>query len=35
MRNLKEVMLLLIANDSPLPAEYRDHDLAGEWAGHS
>lgn len=33
MRNLKGVMLLLIANDSPLPAEYQDHDLVGEWAG--
>jgi mRNA interferase YafQ len=34
MRHLKEVMILLIANDGPLAAEYRDHELVGEWAGH-
>jgi mRNA interferase YafQ len=33
MRHLKEIMLLLIANDAPLPPEYRDHELVGEWAG--
>jgi mRNA interferase YafQ len=33
MRHLKEVMLLLIANDGPLPPEYLDHELAGEWLG--
>jgi len=33
MRHLKEVMLLLIADDSPLPPEYLDHELTGEWAG--
>jgi mRNA interferase YafQ len=34
MRSLKETMLLLIANDGPLPAEYLDHALIGEWADH-
>jgi mRNA interferase YafQ len=34
MRQLKEVMLLLIANDGPLSAEWRDHELSGDWAGH-
>jgi mRNA interferase YafQ len=29
MRHLKEIMLLLIANDAPLPPEYRDHELGG------
>ena len=29
MNLLKEAMLLLIANDSPLPAEWRDHKLKG------
>ena len=29
MHRLKEAMLLLIANDGPLPAEYRDHELTG------
>ncbi|RVU04642.1 type II toxin-antitoxin system YafQ family toxin [Novosphingobium umbonatum] len=33
MRQLKEAMLLLIANDAPLPPEWRDHALKGEWAG--
>jgi mRNA interferase YafQ len=33
MRRLKEAMLLLIQNDAPLPPEYFDHDLAGEWKG--
>ena len=31
---LKEVMLLLIANDGPLGAEWRDHPLKGEWRHH-
>lgn len=31
---LKEVMLLLIANDAPLGAEWKDHPLRGGWAGH-
>ena len=30
MRQLKEVMLLLIANDEPLGSEWRDHRLQGE-----
>ncbi len=34
MRRLKEVMLLLIANDAPLGAEWLDHPLKGEWADH-
>lgn len=31
LRRLKEAMLLLIANDGPLPPEYRDHELRGRW----
>lgn len=34
MVKLKEVMGLLVANDAPLPAEWRDHELTGEWADH-
>ncbi len=34
MQRLKEAMLLLIANDGPLPAEWLDHELSGEWADH-
>jgi mRNA interferase YafQ len=34
MRSLKEAMLLLIANDQPLGAEWLDHPLKGEWADH-
>ena len=34
MRQLKEAMLLLIANEGPLAAEWRDHELMGEWADH-
>lgn len=34
MYRLKEVMLLLIANDGPLGPEWRDHELGGEWNGH-
>ena len=35
MKRLKEAMLLLIANDAPLPAEWLDHDLRGrDWQGH-
>lgn len=33
MHRLKEVMLLLIANDGPLPPEYFDHGLTGDWKG--
>jgi mRNA interferase YafQ len=34
MRQLKDVMLLLISNDAPLGAEWLDHPLRGEWADH-
>ncbi len=34
MRLLKQAMLLLIANDAPLGAEWLDHPLKGEWADH-
>ena len=34
MNRLKEPMVLLIANDGPLPAEWLDHELDGEWADH-
>jgi mRNA interferase YafQ len=33
MRHLKEVLLRLVANDAPLPAEYKDHALTGAWDG--
>ena len=32
MHRLKAVMLLLIANDTPLGPEWRDHALKGSWA---
>ncbi|MBF0180422.1 MAG: type II toxin-antitoxin system YafQ family toxin [Magnetococcales bacterium] len=32
MRKLKEVMLQLIANEAPLPAERSDHQLSGKMA---
>jgi len=34
MRQLKEAMLLLIANDNPLGPEWLDHPLKGEWVDH-
>jgi mRNA interferase YafQ len=34
MHRLKEVMLLLVANDGPLGAEWKDHALKGEWSPH-
>lgn len=34
LTHLKEAMLLLIANDAPLPAEWEDHPLKGNWDGH-
>jgi mRNA interferase YafQ len=34
MARLKEVMLLIVANDGPLPAEWLDHELRGDWADH-
>lgn len=33
MHRLKEAMLLIIANDGPLPPEYFDHGLDGPWEG--
>ena len=33
-QSLKQAMLLLIANDAPLGAEWLDHPLKGEWADH-
>ena len=33
MRRLKQVMLLLIANDAPLGPEWKDHPLKDEWTG--
>ena len=34
MKQLKEVMLLLIANEGPLGEEWLDHALTGDWADH-
>ena len=34
MHRLKEAILLLIANDGPLPPEWLDHSLTGDWASH-
>jgi mRNA interferase YafQ len=34
MVRLKEVMILLIANDEPMSAEWLEHALKGEWADH-
>ncbi|MFB1029553.1 MAG: type II toxin-antitoxin system YafQ family toxin [Thauera sp.] len=34
LKRLKEVMLLLIANDAPLGPEWFDHALKGDWADH-
>ncbi|MDB5779925.1 MAG: RelE/StbE family addiction module toxin [Polaromonas sp.] len=34
MGRLKEAMLLLIANEAPLGAEWLDHALKGDWADH-
>ncbi|MBL8521084.1 MAG: type II toxin-antitoxin system YafQ family toxin [Betaproteobacteria bacterium] len=34
LQRLKEVMLLLIANEAPLGPEWLDHALKGEWADH-
>ena len=34
LKRLKEVMLLLIANDAPLGPEWFDHALEGDWADH-
>ena len=34
LKRLKELMILLIANDGPLGPEWLDHALAGGWAAH-
>ena len=34
MRQLKNVMMQLIAGDAPLGAEFRDHKLEGSWLGY-
>jgi mRNA interferase YafQ len=34
LARMKQVMLLLIANDEALPPEWLDHALKGEWADH-
>jgi mRNA interferase YafQ len=34
LNGLKEAMLLLIENAAPLPPEWRDHALTGDWAQH-
>lgn len=34
MPQLKQAMMLLIANDAPLGPEWLDHPLAGNWADH-
>lgn len=34
MRQLKEAMILLIANDASLGPEWLDHALKGEWSDH-
>ncbi|PTW62371.1 mRNA interferase YafQ [Breoghania corrubedonensis] len=34
MSRLKHAMSLLVANDAPLPPEWKDHPLAGEWNDH-
>ncbi|MBU2796407.1 type II toxin-antitoxin system YafQ family toxin, partial [Acidithiobacillus sp. VAN18-2] len=34
MNRLKEAMMLLIANNGPLPPEWLDPALTGDWTGH-
>ncbi|PIE00659.1 MAG: type II toxin-antitoxin system mRNA interferase toxin, RelE/StbE family [Thiothrix nivea] len=34
MKRLKEVMILLIANNEPLGDEWLDHPLTGDWQDH-
>ncbi len=31
---LKQVMMLIVANDAPLGAEWKDHSLTGNWNAH-
>ncbi len=33
MHLIKEAISLLMMNDGPLPAEWRDHKLTGDWEG--
>ena len=34
MNGLKQAMLLLVANNGPLPPEWLDNPLTGDWLGH-
>ena len=34
LNQLKEAMILLVANDLPLGPEWLDHSLTGDWVGH-
>lgn len=34
MVRLRDAMLLVIANERPLPAEWLDHPLTGRWEGY-
>jgi mRNA interferase YafQ len=34
MNGLKKAMLLLVENNGPLPPEWLDHPLTGDWLGH-
>ena len=34
MKELKEVMELLIENQATLPVKYRNHPLQGDWKSH-
>jgi len=34
MVRLKDAMTLLVANTAPLPPEWKDHPLTGDWSGH-
>jgi mRNA interferase YafQ len=34
LNRLKQAMLLLIANDGPLPPEWLDYALKGDWSDH-
>ena len=34
MKRLKEAILMLVANDGPMPPEWLDHPLTGDWDGY-
>jgi mRNA interferase YafQ len=34
LNRLKEAMMCLISDQTPLPPEWQDHPLMGEWMGH-